>query len=60
MAITGDSKQTLRQEKSKLEESRAIVQKRIDELDVQRTKLVSRKQELTTAINNLKKDIDNG
>lgn len=60
MAISNQSKQALRQEKSRLEELKAQIQKQIDDLDVQRAKLVSRKQDYTDTINNLKTDIDNG
>lgn len=60
MAITGDSKQALREEKAKLEDQRSQVQKQIDAIDIKKARFVARKQALTVAINNLKDDIDNG
>lgn len=60
MPISNDSKQSLRQEKARLEDIRAGIQKQIDELDKKRQILVSRKQEVHSTIQNLKSDIDNG
>ena len=60
MAITNDSKDSLKDKKAKLEDQRAFVQKNIDALDEKKARFMVRKQALTRAINNLKTDIDNG
>lgn len=56
MPITNNSKQTLKQEIAKLEDSKSFIQRQIDEINNRRDRLIARRQELTKAITDLKAD----
>lgn len=57
MAITTDSKRTIRQEIDRLEGQKAIVVARIKALGDKKDSLVARRDALTAEIQNLKSDL---
>lgn len=56
MAISNDSKQTIKREIERLEGQKALAIKRIKELNNKKDSLVIRRDFLTTEIKNLKDD----
>lgn len=58
MAISGDSKQAIRQEIDRLEGQRNILNKRIQELKEKRDPLILRRDEINTTLDKLKADLN--